>query len=225
MEGFASPHLFSGSTLDSYTSGVWHASALLADRVKAVRQPYSGATVAELSAQPATLAPDRTPARRIRRSARSFVVPPPTRHSAPPPPPPPAPRDPSPVTPRPVPSPALAALFGIGRDRLEAHPDAELLVLCAHYLDALDDEQMTGAAQMRGDLDDPRLVAAHEAAGRAATGLLRTLARIQPLTVSGLVAKAGAIRAGLFLNGENPPGPEEAAAFTLLRQIAEGPWA
>ncbi|MEU4426547.1 aspartate aminotransferase family protein [Actinoplanes sp. NPDC024001] len=51
MEGFASPHLFSGSTLDGYTSAVWHASALLADRVKAVRQPYSGATVAELQAQ------------------------------------------------------------------------------------------------------------------------------------------------------------------------------
>jgi L-2,4-diaminobutyrate decarboxylase len=51
LEGFASPHLFSGSTLDGYTSGVWHASALLADRVKAVRQPYSGATVAELQAE------------------------------------------------------------------------------------------------------------------------------------------------------------------------------
>ncbi|TWG25127.1 pyridoxal phosphate-dependent decarboxylase family protein [Actinoplanes teichomyceticus] len=46
-----SPHLFSGSTLDAYTSGVWHASALLADRVKAVRQPYSGATVADLQEQ------------------------------------------------------------------------------------------------------------------------------------------------------------------------------
>ncbi|GLY04603.1 aspartate aminotransferase family protein [Actinoplanes sp. NBRC 101535] len=51
MEGSVSPHLFSGSTLDGYTSGVWHASALLADRVKAVRQPYSGATVAELQDQ------------------------------------------------------------------------------------------------------------------------------------------------------------------------------
>jgi len=48
---FASPHLFSGSTLDGYTSTVWHASALLADRVKAVRQPYSGASVADLRAQ------------------------------------------------------------------------------------------------------------------------------------------------------------------------------
>jgi len=46
-----SPHLFSGSTLDAYTSAVWHASALLADRVKAVRQPYSGASVAELREQ------------------------------------------------------------------------------------------------------------------------------------------------------------------------------
>jgi L-2,4-diaminobutyrate decarboxylase len=45
------PHLFSGSTLDSYTSGVWNASALLADRVKAVRQPYSGAAVADLQEQ------------------------------------------------------------------------------------------------------------------------------------------------------------------------------
>ncbi|AEV87879.1 pyridoxal-dependent decarboxylase [Actinoplanes sp. SE50] len=45
------PHLFSGSTLDAYTSAVWHASALLADRVKAVRQPYAGATVAELREQ------------------------------------------------------------------------------------------------------------------------------------------------------------------------------
>lgn len=44
-------HLFSGSTLDGYTSAVWHASALLADRVKAVRQPYSGASVAELQTQ------------------------------------------------------------------------------------------------------------------------------------------------------------------------------
>ncbi|GIF10198.1 pyridoxal-dependent decarboxylase [Actinoplanes teichomyceticus] len=51
MEGSVSPHLFSGSTLDAYTSGVWHASALLADRVKAVRQPYSGATVADLQEQ------------------------------------------------------------------------------------------------------------------------------------------------------------------------------
>ncbi|MBG0560089.1 pyridoxal phosphate-dependent decarboxylase family protein [Actinoplanes aureus] len=51
LEGFASPHLFSGSTLDGYTSAVWHASALLADRVKAVRQPYSGASVADLQAQ------------------------------------------------------------------------------------------------------------------------------------------------------------------------------
>ena len=51
LDGFASPHLFSGSTLDSYTSGVWHASALLADRVKAVRQPYSGASVTELQEQ------------------------------------------------------------------------------------------------------------------------------------------------------------------------------
>lgn len=51
MERSDSPHLFSGSTLDGYTSGVWHASALLADRVKAVRQPYSGATVAELQEQ------------------------------------------------------------------------------------------------------------------------------------------------------------------------------
>ncbi|MCU7727900.1 aspartate aminotransferase family protein [Actinoplanes sp. KI2] len=46
-----SPHLFSGSTLDAYTSAVWHASALLADRVKAVRQPYSGASVADLRDQ------------------------------------------------------------------------------------------------------------------------------------------------------------------------------
>ena len=51
MERSESPHLFSGSTLDSYTSGVWHASALLADRVKAVRQPYSGAAVADLQDQ------------------------------------------------------------------------------------------------------------------------------------------------------------------------------
>lgn len=51
MDGPVSPHLFSGSTLDAYTSGVWHASALLADRVKAVRQPYSGATVPELQEQ------------------------------------------------------------------------------------------------------------------------------------------------------------------------------
>jgi L-2,4-diaminobutyrate decarboxylase len=51
LERSDSPHLFSGSTLDSYTSGVWHASALLADRVKAVRQPYSGAGVAELQEQ------------------------------------------------------------------------------------------------------------------------------------------------------------------------------
>ncbi|MEV6342292.1 aspartate aminotransferase family protein [Actinoplanes sp. NPDC051851] len=51
MEGSVSPHLFSGATLDGYTSGVWHASALLADRVKAVRQPYSGATVTELQEQ------------------------------------------------------------------------------------------------------------------------------------------------------------------------------
>ncbi len=51
MEGFASPHLFSGSTLDAYTSSVWHASALLADRVKRVRQPYSGASVTELQDQ------------------------------------------------------------------------------------------------------------------------------------------------------------------------------
>ncbi|MEU4688108.1 aspartate aminotransferase family protein [Actinoplanes sp. NPDC023714] len=51
LEGFASPHLFSGSTLDAYTSGVWHASALLADRVKTVRQPYSGASVTDLQAQ------------------------------------------------------------------------------------------------------------------------------------------------------------------------------
>lgn len=51
MERSDSPHLFSGSTLDAYTSGVWHASALLADRVKAVRQPYSGATVSELQEQ------------------------------------------------------------------------------------------------------------------------------------------------------------------------------
>ncbi|WP_444978837.1 pyridoxal phosphate-dependent decarboxylase family protein [Actinoplanes couchii] len=43
--------MFSGSTLDAYTSGVWHASALLAGRVKAVRQPYSGATVPELQEQ------------------------------------------------------------------------------------------------------------------------------------------------------------------------------
>jgi L-2,4-diaminobutyrate decarboxylase len=51
LERSESPHLFSGSTLDSYTSGVWHASALLADRVKAVRQPYSGAAVGELQEQ------------------------------------------------------------------------------------------------------------------------------------------------------------------------------
>jgi L-2,4-diaminobutyrate decarboxylase len=51
LERSESPHLFSGSTLDSYTSGVWNASALLADRVKAVRQPYSGAAVAELQEQ------------------------------------------------------------------------------------------------------------------------------------------------------------------------------
>ncbi|WP_051808568.1 pyridoxal phosphate-dependent decarboxylase family protein [Actinoplanes subtropicus] len=51
MEGSASPHLFSGSTLDAYTSAVWHASALLADRVKAVRRPYSGASVADLREQ------------------------------------------------------------------------------------------------------------------------------------------------------------------------------
>jgi L-2,4-diaminobutyrate decarboxylase len=51
LEESVSPHLFSGSTLDAYTSGVWHASALLADRVKAVRQPYSGATVAGLQEQ------------------------------------------------------------------------------------------------------------------------------------------------------------------------------
>ncbi|GAA2669795.1 pyridoxal-dependent decarboxylase [Actinoplanes palleronii] len=51
MEESVSPHLFSGSTLDAYTSGVWHASALLADRVKAVRQPYSGATVGDLQVQ------------------------------------------------------------------------------------------------------------------------------------------------------------------------------
>lgn len=46
-----SPHLFSGSTLDAYTSAVWHASALLADRVKAVRGPYSGASVDDLRDQ------------------------------------------------------------------------------------------------------------------------------------------------------------------------------
>jgi L-2,4-diaminobutyrate decarboxylase len=51
LERSESPHLFSGSTLDGYTSGVWHASALLADRVKAVRQPYSGAGVADLQEQ------------------------------------------------------------------------------------------------------------------------------------------------------------------------------
>ncbi|GIE84362.1 pyridoxal phosphate-dependent decarboxylase family protein [Actinoplanes regularis] len=51
LDGPVSPHLFSRSTLDGYTSGVWHASALLADRVKAVRQPYSGATVADLQEQ------------------------------------------------------------------------------------------------------------------------------------------------------------------------------
>jgi L-2,4-diaminobutyrate decarboxylase len=51
LERSDSPHLLSGSTLDSYTSGVWHASALLADRVKAVRQPYSGAAVPELQEQ------------------------------------------------------------------------------------------------------------------------------------------------------------------------------
>ncbi|MEU4159840.1 aspartate aminotransferase family protein [Actinoplanes sp. NPDC026670] len=51
MERSDSPHLLSGSTLDSYTSGVWHASALLADRMKAVRQPYSGAAVGELQVQ------------------------------------------------------------------------------------------------------------------------------------------------------------------------------
>ncbi|WP_433293962.1 pyridoxal phosphate-dependent decarboxylase family protein [Actinoplanes sp. CA-030573] len=54
-----SPHLFSGSTLDAYTSAVWHASALLADRVKAVRGPYSGASVEDLRDQVGAVDLDR----------------------------------------------------------------------------------------------------------------------------------------------------------------------
>jgi L-2,4-diaminobutyrate decarboxylase len=59
LERSVSPHLFSGSTLDAYTSAVWHASALLADRVKAVRQPYSGASVADLRDQVGAVDLDR----------------------------------------------------------------------------------------------------------------------------------------------------------------------
>jgi L-2,4-diaminobutyrate decarboxylase len=45
-----SPHLFGPSTIDSYAAGVTQAAAVLADRVRRARQPYSGATVAQLQA-------------------------------------------------------------------------------------------------------------------------------------------------------------------------------
>ena len=117
-----------------------------------------------------------------------------------------------------------AALFGIRRDVLEVHPDAELLVWCVTYEDALDAVQQaadtipdTGSGKAEW-----RALAVQQ---KAAQGILEALSKIQPTTVAGLVAKAGAIRSGLLMHGPEPEGAETAAAFTLLRQIAEGPWA
>jgi L-2,4-diaminobutyrate decarboxylase len=48
LERSVSAHLFSRSTMDAYRSALWSTSALLADRVEAVRRPYSGASLADL---------------------------------------------------------------------------------------------------------------------------------------------------------------------------------
>jgi L-2,4-diaminobutyrate decarboxylase len=45
LEGSVSPHLFGRSTVESYTCDLRHAADLVGDRVRAVRRPYSGASV------------------------------------------------------------------------------------------------------------------------------------------------------------------------------------
>ncbi|MBV1853922.1 pyridoxal phosphate-dependent decarboxylase family protein [Catellatospora tritici] len=50
MEGAVSAYLLSRSTVDGYAAGIDQAARLLADRLRTVRQPYSGATEEQLRA-------------------------------------------------------------------------------------------------------------------------------------------------------------------------------